>query len=76
MFAGAARREVAHWVGGAHGLVVGRRQREPDHGHDGVQDEREKCVFVQGDALATQTPAGGDREAKVLQLEVVRAVDL
>lgn len=59
------RTRVAHWVGGVHGFVIGHREGEPDHGHDGVEDEREKGVFVEGDPLATQTPAGGDREANV-----------
>lgn len=67
---------MAHWVGGVVVLVDGHRQAIPDHGHDRVQDEREKCVFVQGDPLTTQTPAGGDREPNVQQLKVGNAISL
>lgn len=33
-------------------------RREPDHGDDGVQHKREEEVFVEGDPLTAQTPAG------------------
>lgn len=47
---------VAHGVAGVRGLVVGRGEREPYHGDDGVQDEGEKHVLVEGDSLAAETP--------------------
>lgn len=59
----------AHWIDGFHDLLVGRWKAQPDHGHDRVQDEREKCVFVHGDPLTTQTPAGGDREPNVQKVK-------
>lgn len=67
---------VAHWVGVVHVLVDGHRQGVPDHGHNRVQDEREKCVFVQGDPLTTEAPAGGDREHNEHKLKVVHAINL
>ncbi len=47
---------VAHWVAGIYSLVIGHTDREPHNSNNGVQDEGEKHVLVEGDSLAAKTP--------------------
>lgn len=47
---------MTHRIPANHILIVGHR-RQPDDGDDGVEDEGDEEVLVQGDSLATQTPA-------------------
>lgn len=47
---------VTHRVAGIYGLVIGHSERKPHYGNNGVQDEGEKHVFVEGNSLAAKTP--------------------
>lgn len=47
---------MAHWVAGIYGLVIGHIEREPHYSNNGVKDEGEKHVLVEGDSLAAKTP--------------------
>lgn len=46
---------MAHRVVGIHGLVTGHIEREPRYSNNGVQDEGQERVLVEGDSLAAKT---------------------
>lgn len=47
---------MAHRVAGTYGLGIGHIEWEPHYSNNGVQDEGQKHVLVEGDSLAAKTP--------------------
>lgn len=43
--------------------MTAHREQEPHHGNDGVQDEGEKHVLMEGNSLAAETP-GRDKQTE------------
>lgn len=55
---------MAYFIAGIYSLVIRRSKREPHDGNDGVNDEGEKHVLMEGDSLAAETPGRDNRQQK------------
>lgn len=53
---------TAHRVAGNYGMVIGHSERH--YSKDGVQDEGEKHVLVEGDSLAAKTLEAGEDDQR------------
>lgn len=62
---------AAHLVAGIYGFVIGQKEWERHDGKDGVQDEGQKHVLVEGDSLTAKTP---ERKKQTQRVERERSL--
>lgn len=55
---------MSHFIAGIYSLIICRSKWEPHDGDDGVNDEGEKHVLMEGDSLAAETPGRDNRQQK------------